>query len=142
MLFKVVECFQGEIEMVRRRSERLSWQGSRVVPALLVVALGIFFLLSNFGIAPTLFDQPNWWAWLILIAAISPLSAALQHYQSAGIVDRKAWHSLLTAAVIVMVALMFILQLSWQRWWPVFVIYGGLCMLTRGGRSTLEDKAP
>ena len=31
---------------------------------------------------------------------------------------------------------MFLLELSWRQWWPVFVIYGGLCMLTRGSRCT------
>jgi hypothetical protein len=48
--------------------------------------------------------------------------------------------SLLTAAVIVMVALMFILELSWQRWWPLFVIYGGLWMLVGSSRRNVDDK--
>jgi hypothetical protein len=29
---------------------------------------------------------------------------------------------------------MFIVPLSWARWWPLFVIYGGVCMLVRGPR--------
>lgn len=128
--------------MSRRHYERLSWHGSRVLQGLLVIALGVLFLLSNFGIAPALFDQPNWWAWLILLAAVSPLSAAFQWYRRAGTVDHRVWHALLRAAAIIMVALMFLLQLSWQQWWPVFVIYGGLCMLTRRGRYAPEDIAP
>jgi len=46
----------------------------------------------------------------------------------------------LTAAVIVMVALMFILELSWQWWWPAFVIHGGLWMLTGSPRGNVDDK--
>jgi ABC-type antimicrobial peptide transport system permease subunit len=41
-----------------------------------------------------------------------------------------------------MMALMFILQLSWSVWWPVFVIYGGLCMLTCNRRNSQESILP
>jgi drug/metabolite transporter (DMT)-like permease len=59
---------------------------------------------------------------------------AVDRYRSTGTVDGEVLRSLLTAAVIVMVALIFILGLSWQQWWPVFIIYGGLCMLLRDPR--------
>jgi drug/metabolite transporter (DMT)-like permease len=106
----------------------------RVVPAVLVIAIGTFFLLGNLGIDFPLFDYANWWAWFILIGAAWPLVDAVDRYRSTGTVDGEVLRSLLTAAVIVMVALMFILELSWRRWWPVFIIYGGLCMLVRDPR--------
>lgn len=105
-----------------------------VMPALLVIAFGVFFLLGNLGINIPLFDNANWWAWFILIGAAWPLFDAVEHYRETGAIDGEVLHSLLTAAAVVMVALMFLLQLSWQQWWPVFVIYGGLCMLVRGSR--------
>lgn len=115
---------------------------SRVIPALLVIAFGLYFLLDNLGIQLPFVGFRNWWAWLILIAAIEPLSRAWRRYQAAGVIDGAVTHSLLSATAIIMVALMFILELSWGVWWPVFVIYGGLCMLTRSRRNSQESLLP
>lgn len=112
----------------------------RLIPALLVIAMGIFFLLGNLGVDVPLFDHANWWAWFILTAAAWPLFDAVDRYRSTRSVDGEVLRSLLTAAVIVMVALMFILELSWQRWWPLFVIYGGLWMLVGSSRRDVDDK--
>jgi len=30
---------------------------------------------------------------------------------------------------VITVALVFLLNLSWNRWWPLFIVYGGLWML-------------
>ena len=122
-----------------RESRRAYRYKNGVVPALLVIALGAFFLLDNLGIHVAFLDRQNWWAWLILLAALAPLSDAVQRYRSLGAVDGAVLHSLLTAAAIVMVAMMFLLELSWRQWWPAFVIYGGLCMLVRNWRNTPED---
>ncbi len=124
---------------MRQRQSRSYRYGDRLVPALLVIAVGVFFLLGNFGIDFPFTNFHNWWAWFILIAAIAPLSHALQRYRSVGTVDGVVLHALLSAAGIVIVALMFILELSWARWWPIFVIYGGLCMLTRGRRPASAE---
>jgi len=129
-----------------REGRRTSWSrdGYRkgVIPALLVIAFGVLFLLGNLGIHLAFFDQQDWWAWLILLAALGPLSGAVERYRMVGAIDGVVLHALLTAAAIVMVAVMFILQLSWQQWWPLFVIYGGLCMLTRSWRRTVGNKVP
>lgn len=111
-----------------------------MVPALLVIGLGVFFLLGNLGIRVPLFDLRDWWAWLILAAAIVPLSDAARSYQSRRVIDDSVLQPLLTATVIIMVALMFLLHLSWRQWWPVFVIYGGLSMLVRSRRSPRDDE--
>ena len=124
-----------------RESRRAYRYKGGVIPALLVIALGAFFLLGNLGIHGAFFDQKNWWAWLIMLAAIAPLSAAVQRYRNLGAVDGVVLHSLFTAAAIVMVAAMFLLELSWQQWWPVFVIYGGLCMLVRNWGNTPDGAA-
>lgn len=113
-----------------------------VVPALLVIAVGAFFLLDNFGIRIGFLYRENWWAWLIMAAALAPLSTAVQRYRKRGVVDGVVLHSLFSAAAIVMVALMFLLELSWRQWWPVFVIYGGLCMLARNWSCSVDDTAP
>lgn len=113
-----------------------------IIPAVVVIAFGVYFLLGNFGYNLAFFELYNWWAWLILLAAVVPLAEALERFRAVGSVDGGVIHSLLTAAVVVMVALMFLLDLSWARWWPVFVIYGGLCMLvprrSRARRDSLR----
>ena len=111
-------------------------QGARLVPALVVIAAGMVFLLDNLGVDLAVVHLQNWWAWLILVAAISPLSRAWQHYRRTGAVDAMVANSLFAAGAIAMVAMIFILEMSWAQWWPVFVIYGGLSMLTRGSRCT------
>ena len=117
-----------------------SWP-RRVVPAVLVIALGVVFLLNNLGVEVPFFEVDNWWAWLILIGALSPLSCAVERYRRVGRVDDKVLHSLLSALAVVMVALMFILQLSWAQWWPLFVIYGGLTMMVRERRGKAGSPA-
>jgi hypothetical protein len=81
-------------------------------------------------------------AWLIMAGAVAPLSMAVQRYRERGVVDGEVLHFVLNGAIVVMVALIFLLQLSWGQWWPVFVIYGGLCMLVRSRGNTVDDAAP
>jgi hypothetical protein len=129
------------MEMIMNESgAKPSWPG-RVVPAVIVIALGMVFLLNNLGVEIPLLDHDNWWAWLILAGALSPLSCAVERYRRLGHVDSKALHSLLAALAVVLVALMFILQLSWAQWWPLFVIYGGLSMMTRERSGKSADLA-
>jgi hypothetical protein len=121
-------------------SAKPSWPG-RVAPAVVVIAVGVVFLLNNLGIEIPILDHDNWWAWLILVGALSPLSCAVERYRRIGHVDSKVLHSLLASLAVVMVALMFILQLSWAQWWPLFVIYGGLSMMTRERSGKSEGLA-
>lgn len=106
----------------------------RLIPALAVIAVGVFFLLGNLGIDWPFFDWNRWWAWFILLAAAWPLGDAWARYRRLGHADALVWQELLSASAIVLVALMLIVPLSWARWWPLFVIYGGVCMLVRGPR--------
>jgi hypothetical protein len=112
----------------------------RIVPAVLVIAVGVIFLCGNLGVDIPFLDRANWWAWLILAAAAWPLVEAVERYRAVGAVDGAVWHALLNSALIAMVALVFILQLPWRQWWPVFVIYGGLCMLVRDPRQRRRDR--
>lgn len=107
-------------------------RAGRVVPALVVMAIGVVFLARNFGAELPFLNYANWWAWIILLGAAWPLAEAVARYRQVGRVDGEVWHSLLTVLAIAMVALFFILQLAWERWWPLFMILGGLYML--GGR--------
>jgi lipoprotein signal peptidase len=114
-----------------------------LVAGLIVIAIGVLFLLDNFGISFGFMEYHNWWALFILIGAAGPLSYAVQRYRRQGRVDGAVLHSLVSAAAVVTVALMFLLDLSWNLWWPLFIIFGGLWMLANnwkrdsGSSSTL-----
>src|SRR5690242_7291799 len=107
----------------------------RLFPALFVIALGVLFLLRNLGYAFDFFEFHNWWAWLILVAAVAPLTRAVELYRVSGHVDGMVAHHLFVAGAIIVVAVLFLLDLDWGRWWPLFVILGGLSMLARGDRA-------
>ncbi|MBD8872493.1 hypothetical protein IHE47_06620 [Rhodanobacter sp. DHB23] len=110
-----------------------------MIPALLVVGVGVIFLCGNLGVQFPFLNWANWWAWFILFGAAWPLSEAWDRYRAVGTVDGAVAHSLLNALAIVMVAMIFILDLSWGTWWPLFVIYGGVCMLVREPRRRGRD---
>ncbi|BFI96559.1 MAG: hypothetical protein RSP_20690 [Rhodanobacter sp.] len=115
--------------------------GHHILPALLVVAMGLIFLVLNLGVRIPFLDSANWWAWFILAGAVWPLSEAWTRYRAVGRLDAALAHSLLNALGIVIVAGIFILGLSWATWWPVFVIYGGLCMLVRDPQRERRRRA-
>ncbi|MEO6969171.1 MAG: hypothetical protein ABI132_12075 [Rhodanobacteraceae bacterium] len=107
----------------------------RLFPALFVIAIGVLFLLRNFGFDFYFLDNRNWWAWLILVASLAPLTRAIELYRASGKFDGDVIHQLFVGAAVITVAVFFLLDLDWQRWWPLFVILGGLSMLGRNWRN-------
>ncbi|HKV97500.1 MAG TPA: hypothetical protein VJR90_08445 [Gammaproteobacteria bacterium] len=103
------------------------WSG--LTTGLVVIAVGVAFLLWNFDVRLPFMRYRNWWALFILIGAVGPLSYALHRYREKRRFDGGVLHSLISAAAIIVVALMFLLNLDWTLWWPVFIIIGGLYML-------------
>lgn len=96
---------------------------------LAVVIIGGLLLAKNLGVDLFFLDFHNWWAFFILLAAIGPLQLAYRCYKREG-VDMAMWNALVTAGAIIFVALIFLLDLSFGTWWPVFIIIGGLYMIT------------
>lgn len=109
---------------------------ARWIPAAMVMAVGVLFLIVNLGYHLPFLDAANWWAWLILFAAVWPLSEAWSIYRRSGRFDAQVGQALLPALSIVLVAVFFIANLSWATWWPLFVILGGLYMLAGQGRRS------
>lgn len=107
-------------------SRPLRW---RIFPAVVIIAIGVLFLLNNLGYTLAFLDQGNWWAVLILLAAFAPLTRAWEIYRGRGRVDAEIVHSVLCAAAVALVGVMFLLELDWGTWWPLFVILGGLFAL-------------
>lgn len=106
-----------------------------VVMGLVMILVGLIFLADNFGIDFPFFRWHNWWALFILIGAARPAARAIDRYRSVGAIDAQVVHSMISALAVVAVALVFLLDLSFALWWPVFIIIGGLCMLLPSGRD-------
>lgn len=96
---------------------------------LAVVIIGGLLLARNLGFELFFLDFHNWWAFFILLAAIGPLQLAYRCYQREG-VGAAMLNALVSAGAIIFVALVFLLGLSFGTWWPVFIIIGGLYMMT------------
>ena len=114
----------------------LGW--SRLATGGVVILVGVLFLLRNFGVRLPFMEMHNWWALFILLGAVPSLGMAFGRFQKTGRVDLIVLHSLLSAACIILVAVFFLFDLDWGRWWPLFVIYGGLWMLL-GGRKRYDS---
>jgi hypothetical protein len=101
----------------------------RIFPAVAIIAIGVLFLLNNLGYNLAFLDRGNWWAVIILLAAFAPLTRAWETYRERGRADAEVAHSLLCGIAVALVGVMFLLELDWGTWWPLFVILGGLFAL-------------
>jgi len=99
-----------------------------------IVVIGGLLLARNLGFELFFLDFHNWWAFFILLAALGPLQQAISFYRREGLSSAVA-NSLVSAGAIVFIALMFLLDLSFGTWWPIFVIIGGLYMMTNRNRN-------
>lgn len=108
--------------------------GGRVV-ALAVIAVGLLFLLRNLGIELPFRLPARWWSVFLFVAAAGPLVRAYQRYRARQRLDGATLRSLISAALLVTLGLVFLTGLSWNRWWPIFIIYGGLWMLSSHWRA-------
>lgn len=94
-----------------------------------IVLIGALLLARNLGVDLFFLKLHNWWAIFILLAAIPPLQQALAELKRNGFTYTAA-NSLISVAAIVMLALLFLLGLSFWTWWPVFLIAAGLLLIT------------
>lgn len=107
----------------RRRAGNGVWGG------LVLVLLGVIFLFQQVGN----FSFRNWWALFILIPALSSIGAAWGVYRNTGrFTHPGVLGPLYGAGYPLMVTLIFLFELNWGDWWPVFVMWGALGMLASG----------
>ncbi len=115
-----------ELDSVATRSHRVT----NTVLGAVIIAVGAIWLADNFGFRLDWFDFDNWWALFIFIGAISPASQAWSHYQRDGFTRRVARH-LVTASLIVALGLIMLFDARhFMRWVPIFIIFGGLYVMT------------
>ncbi len=105
---------------MRRRDGGSIWFG------LVLVLVGSILFLQQLGG----YAFHNWWAFFILIPALSSLWAAVRMYRGAGRLHYGVRSSFLGALIPLAVAILFLFDLSWAVYWPLFVLLPGLILLS------------
>lgn len=119
----------GEIKPVRPSQPRV-WIG------VVVVIIGGLLLANNLGYDLGLERLHNWWALLLFIPSAGKLHEAWSNLQAGFHLGHASVREpLITAVAFILVAVIFLMGLSWMTWWPVFLILGGLSLLMSGRRS-------
>lgn len=120
----MAEDINGQERRRVRRGDSSLWG------AVILILVGGYFLLQQTGLIRGVF---NWWALFILIPAVSSLAAAWAIFRAndyrlnAAVVSPAGG-----GAVILTVALMFLLNLDWGIYWPLMIVVPGLTMLLSG----------
>ena len=97
-----------------------------IVAGLAIAAIGLAFLARNLGFHWHLFGLHHAWALFVLVGAVAPARRAIVRWVACGRIDAKVLRPALDASVVASIALMFLLDVSFATWWPVFVVIGGL----------------
>lgn len=113
-------------ERAARRANRDAY-GYGWIGGVVLILLGGIFLLQNTGMIES-FD--NWWALFILIPAVGSFVNAWRLYQQADNQWAPAATGALTGGLILTgIAAMFLFGLDLGKWWPLFLIAGGIATL-------------
>lgn len=111
-----------------RREERWG-KGGAWVGGVILIALGVVFLLQNFG-----FPVPkNWWAIFIMVPGIAALGAAWSLHERAGAWTSGAVGSLLAGSIIVGMAIVFFFGFDLGKFWPLILVALGVAALSGAG---------
>ncbi len=111
--------FRHEMPAARKKS-RDGW-----IWGILLILGGGFLLLSNL----TNYSLTNWWALFILIPALGSFGDAWSHYQDENRFSRRVRNALVSGVIFLCIALFFLLNLNFGRYWAVWLIVGGLVIL-------------
>jgi hypothetical protein len=108
-----------------RREARLG-KGGAWIGGVILIALGVIFLLQNFG-----FPVPkNWWAIFIMIPGIAALGGAWTIYEREGTWSGAMVGSLVAGLVMIGMSLVFFFGFDFGKFWPVILILLGIGALS------------
>lgn len=101
---------------------------------IVLILLGFIFLASQFGI----FSSQNWWALFILIPAFGAFGSAYAIWKNVGSFNFWGWSAFYGGLFPLMVALIFMFDLEWSIYWPLFVILAGFGLLMISGLAFMR----
>ena len=117
------------------RSRRISERSGG--GAIVLIALGVFFLLQQMRIIP---DNLNWWAIFILLPGLLWLYQAITQPSET---RASQTGKIVLSALIVLVGCVFLFDiqvdilptLPWATIWPLLLIIEGVILLLRNGKN-------
>src|SRR5690606_198582 len=92
---------------------------------LAIILIGVALLARNLGGDFFFLHLDNLWGVVNAGSSVGTLPTAVVAYRREGFGASMA-NALVSAAFIIFIALIFLIDLSFFTWWPVFVILGGL----------------
>jgi len=95
---------------------------------IILIVLGLIFLGQQIGD----FSFDNWWALFILIPAFSAFGSAYGIWRRRGLFTIAVWSTFYGGLFPLLVALIFLFNLDWADYWPLFIALGGFGMLIGG----------
>jgi hypothetical protein len=105
---------------------------------IILIVLGVVFFLERLG----RFSLENWWALFILIPAFGSFAAAWEGYRRTGRLTPAVRSSIFGGLLVLTVALIFLLNLRWDVYWPLFILIPGLSAVFSGLRLGDEPAEP
>jgi uncharacterized integral membrane protein len=102
-----------------------------VASGLALIVLGVVLILNNSGILSVNF-LTNWWAFFILIPAVGAFVSAYETWRRDQAVTGNVISNVVGGLILTFVACMFLFNLDWGVFWPVFIILAGVGVLSRG----------
>jgi hypothetical protein len=113
-------------ERLERRALRDEGGRSWMV-GLVLVAIGVLYLLHNYGLLPTF---TNWWALFLLLPGMGTLSAARGAFRRHGnLWDVEVLVPFLASLFFLGLTLVFLFDIAYGWLWPLFLIAAGLLIL-------------
>ena len=113
---------QGVDSHTRSRSSGGPWF------AIVLIVLGVVLLLQRVGD----FSFDNWWALFILIPVLSAFASAFEIWRRAGRFTFAVWSTFYGGLFPLLVAVLFLFNMDWGKYWPLFIILGGFGTLVGG----------
>ena len=111
----------------------------RITLGVVVILVGLLFLAREHGYNLDFLSIRNWWALFILIPAVAMTARVVSRVRRIGRFDADAAGTTVGALATGLVATLFLLDLNFGKWWPVFMVLGGVAILL-SGFSREEDK--
>ncbi|MFC1959130.1 hypothetical protein ACFLYO_00315 [Chloroflexota bacterium] len=118
----------------RKPKELLENRTNRLVGAIVLIGLGVFFLLSESNILDL---SGNWWAFFIALPAVVMLYNGYMAYQQDGRITKEVRDNVSGGAMVGTVAIIAFTG-QWGTLWPFFLIVPGVLWLVLG--SAQEDE--
>jgi hypothetical protein len=94
----------------------------------ILLILGIILMAQQLGG----FTFENWWALFILIPALSAFGSAVAMWQRDRRLHFGIWSAFYGGIMPLFVAIMFLFDLDWGVWWPMFIILAGFGIMLSG----------